>query len=125
MKLKDKVTIVTGAGRGIGRAIAITLAAEGAKVVCAARTGKEIAGVVGFTQTLWAEYFRMGIRSHVICPGPTVSQMRKEGFPTEDPATLIQPEDIADAALFLATQKHTAQTLEMIVNPGQVIRIIS
>jgi len=81
-------------------------------------------GVVGFTQTLWAEYFRIGIRSHVICPGPVVSQMRKEGFPTEDPATLIQPEDIADAAVFLATQPKTAHTLEMIVNPGQVIRTL-
>ena len=31
--LKDKIAIVTGAGRGIGRQIALTLAGEGAKVV--------------------------------------------------------------------------------------------
>ena len=33
MRLKDKITIITGAGRGIGKAIAIRFAEEGAKVV--------------------------------------------------------------------------------------------
>jgi len=49
MKLQGKVTIVTGASRGIGRAIAIGFAKEGADVVVAARTElekKELPGTI-------------------------------------------------------------------------------
>lgn len=42
MVLKDKIAVVTGAGRGVGRAVAAAYAAEGAKVVLAARTREEI-----------------------------------------------------------------------------------
>lgn len=40
--LKDKVAIVTGAGRGIGKAIALTLAEAGADIIVAARTVEQI-----------------------------------------------------------------------------------
>ncbi|HAO55438.1 MAG: hypothetical protein CMQ36_01055 [Gammaproteobacteria bacterium] len=233
MKLENQIAIVTGAGRGIGKAIAEAYAAEGAHVVCAARSVDEIDkvaktiggsaipcdvsdeksiqslidnvvdqhgridilvnnagavarlpvhelpveewdtvlnvnlrglflctkyalipmlsrktgciinissgagvsgppnrsayaaskhGVMGFTKVLVAEYLRKGIRSHVILPDATVSQMRSEGFPTEDPDSLIQADDIADAAVFLATQKITAHTMEVRVSQGLATR---
>lgn len=40
--LHNKVAVVTGAGRGIGKAIALAYAAAGAAVCCAARTASEI-----------------------------------------------------------------------------------
>ena len=44
--MKDKVAVITGASRGIGRCIALTLAAAGAKVVASARNGAELDNLV-------------------------------------------------------------------------------
>jgi len=233
MQLTNKIAIVTGAGRGIGEAIAVAFSKEGAKVVCAARSASEIEnvanrigglaipcdvcqeseiqnlidqtlkefgkidilvnnagavnrqpvhevkvedwdhvinvnlrgvflcskyalpsmiergsgciihissgagvagpaersayvaskhGVMGLTKVMVAEYLKQGIRTHVILPDATVTQMRREGAPEEVPESLIQRKDIAAAALFLATQPKTAHTFELRVSQGLATR---
>jgi NADP-dependent 3-hydroxy acid dehydrogenase YdfG len=42
MNLKDKVVLITGAGSGLGKALAIAAGQEGAKVICAGRRKDKI-----------------------------------------------------------------------------------
>ena len=54
-QLKDKVVVVTGAGRGIGQGLAIGFVEQGAKVVCAARTQTQLDETVSTIESAGGE----------------------------------------------------------------------
>ena len=61
MQLKDKVALITGAGRGIGRAIAIAYAREGAQLALAARSLDELEETAQAAESLGAATCVIGV----------------------------------------------------------------
>ena len=60
-KLDGKVALVTGAGQGVGRGIALALAAEGAKIAVVGRTEGKLLDVCAEIRT------RGGIAEAMLC----------------------------------------------------------
>jgi 3-oxoacyl-[acyl-carrier protein] reductase len=68
MRFENQVAIVTGAGRGIGQAIALRLAKEGARVVCVSRTegnAQNIAGQINAVRADAAKAYAVDVADHV------------------------------------------------------------
>ena len=61
MQLKDKVALITGAGRGIGRAIAMAYAREGAQLALAARSLDELEETAQAAESLGAATCVIGV----------------------------------------------------------------
>ena len=67
VRFENQVAIVTGAGRGIGHAIAVRLARDGARVACVSRTEKnaeKIAAEINATQTGAAKAYAVDVSNH-------------------------------------------------------------
>ena len=63
ISLAGKVAVVTGASRGIGRAIAVGLAREGCDVVIAAKSTESTEKLPGSIFTVAAEAEALGVRA--------------------------------------------------------------
>lgn len=83
--LKDKVALVTGAGKGIGKSIAIALAKEGVHVGLIARTEKDL-------QDLATELINLGVKS-IIAPAD-ISNINAVNWAVEKIENALGPVDI-------------------------------
>jgi citronellol/citronellal dehydrogenase len=63
MSLKDKVAIITGASRGVGRAVALALAKEGCHIVVAAKSVEDSEKLPGTIYSVAKEVEALGVKS--------------------------------------------------------------
>ncbi|MSP40183.1 MAG: SDR family oxidoreductase [Deltaproteobacteria bacterium] len=77
MKLKDKVAVITGAAQGIGRATALMMGHEGAKIVVADLQAEKAQAVVSELQTIGAEALAVEVN---VADETSVKRMAQSAF---------------------------------------------
>ncbi|HPC85645.1 MAG TPA: 3-oxoacyl-ACP reductase family protein [Smithellaceae bacterium] len=105
MKLRNKVAVVTGASKGIGKAIAVRFAREGASVVLASRTlavleegVREIKAAGGDATAIFVDVRKVEsindlIKKTVDCYGRLDLLVNNAGITMGGPSEEIKPED--------------------------------
>ena len=82
--LSDRIAVVTGAGRGIGRAIALSLGQQGLRVAIAARSTAELESLAGEIESLGGQALvipaDLSVRS---VPGELVARVTETWGPVE------------------------------------------
>ncbi|NOZ21794.1 MAG: SDR family oxidoreductase [Planctomycetes bacterium] len=71
--------------------------------------------IQGLSKVLALETQKHGIRIHVICPGGVDTELVRQGRDDVDLSKYMRPEEIADVAVFLASQDATAMIDEITV----------
>ncbi len=149
MRLRGKVAFVTGAGRGLGREVAVLFAREGAKVIAAdldASSGEQtvelirrrggkalfVEGDVGVERDV-KRMLDAGARKfralHILYNSAHALWRDRDASATDLPEAavllgrLAHPRDIASAALFLASDDAAYLTgAEIVVDGGLSLR---
>lgn len=79
--IRGRRALVTGAGRGIGRAISISLASEGAAVAVASRTASDIESLVGELKTVSDGHFGVAMDlTPADAPSELMARLKQASF---------------------------------------------
>jgi NAD(P)-dependent dehydrogenase (short-subunit alcohol dehydrogenase family) len=111
MKLENKLALITGGGRGIGRAIALAFAREGASVAVAARTSEQVATVAAeITSECGVETLA------VVCDVASLESVQQAFASVTKrfgrlPDIMVNNAGIAESAAFLKTSDELWQRL--------------
>ena len=66
------------------------------------------AGIICFTESLADEMAKYKIRANVICPAGVNTAMWRKTHPQSDPMSVLQPDEVADMIVFLASELSQA-----------------